>query len=384
MTRIYLDNNATTPLLPEVLEAMLPHLSSEFGNASSLHREGRVARGVLESARERTAELLDASPGQVIFTGGGTEANNIATFGLAGSVPCHVVTSSVEHPSVLGCFDVLATRGFQVSRLSVDSAGLVSPAEFASTLRSDTKLASVMLANNETGAIQPVPELAREARARGIRFHTDGVQAVGRIPVSFRTLGVSSLSLSAHKFHGPSGIGALIVEQPAQLEPVLVGGHQESGVRPGTEPVALAVGLAKALELATNNLQAGACRVRQLRDRLEQGLRERLEGARLNGPVVDRVPNTVNLEFPGLDAQAAVMALDLLGLACSTGSACASGAPEPSPVLLAMGLSPERARSSIRFSLSRLTTEQEIKQAIEFVCRVVAQSCKRSGCAQNR
>lgn len=373
MNRIYLDNNATSPLLPEVIDAMLPYWTGEFGNPSSLHREGRLARRTLESARETIAELLDAAPKQVIFTSGGTEANNLAILGLAGPTPSHLVTSPIEHPSVLGCFDLLEKRGFQLDRIPVDRSGLVCPDDFSCLLQPDTRLVSLMLVNNETGAIQPVGDLAQEARRQAISFHTDAVQAVGRIPVSFRNLGVNSLSLSAHKFHGPVGVGALLVDQKDLLKLVLTGGHQEAGLRPGTEPIALVVGMAKALELAIQNLAPDSERICQLRNSLEEGLRSRIGDIRLNGPVQERVPNTLNLLFPELDARGAIIALDLLGLACSTGSACASGAAGPSPALLAMGLTEEQARASLRFSLSQLTSQRDITQAIELIAKVVTQ-----------
>lgn len=369
--RIYLDNNATTPVLPEVLDAMLPYWSGKFGNASSMHQEGRLARRAVETARETLAALLDASPEQVIFTSGGTEANNLAILGLAGQSPGRAITSSIEHPSVLGCFDQLERRGFHVERAPVDSTGSVCLGSFAQLLTQDTRLASVMLVNNETGAIQPVVALANAARRQGIVFHCDAVQAVGRMPVSFRSLGVNSVSLSAHKFHGPLGIGALIVDRKDLLQPAFTGGHQEMGLRPGTEPVALIVGMAKALEVATRHLDQDSQRIRQLRDYFEQGIRDRLNGAIVNVPAQSCIANTLNVRFPGLDAQAAVVALDLLGLACSTGSACASGAPTPSHALLAMGLSDQQARSSLRFSLSRLTSKADVECAIKLVTQVI-------------
>jgi len=368
--RIYLDNNATTAIDPAVLDAMQPYWSPEYGNASSLHREGQLARRALEEARETIAELLDAEPRQVIFASGGTEANNLALLGLCGRLPAHAVTSSIEHPSVLGCFDLLVRRGFPITRVPVNSEGVVAVEEFSRAMQPDSRLATLMLVNNETGAVQPVLEVARECRRRGIALHVDGVQAIGKIPVSFRSLGVTSLSLSGHKFHGPVGIGALIVDRPELLQPVLTGGHQEFGVRPGTESVALAVGLAEALKLAVQSMAAETTRISSLCDRLEAALRA-LAGARLNGPAHHRSPNTANLQFPGLDGQAAVLALDLFGVACSTGSACASGAPTPSHTLLAMGLTERQARSSIRFSLSRNTTLIEIDAAIEAIARVV-------------
>jgi cysteine sulfinate desulfinase/cysteine desulfurase-like protein len=369
--RIYLDNNATTPVVPEVLDAMLPYWSDKFGNASSMHQEGRLARRAIETARDTIAERLDASPEQVIFTSGGTEANNLAILGFAGQPPGRLVTSSIEHPSVLGCFDLLERRGFHVQRAPVDRSGVVCRDLFFQLLTPDTRLASVMLVNNETGAIQPVVELAAAARGQGALFHCDAVQAVGRMPVSFPSLGVNALSLSAHKFHGPLGVGALIVDRKDSLQPVLTGGHQEMGLRPGTEPVALIVGMAKALEIAAQSLEPDSQRIRQLRDYLEHGLRERLPSVIINAPGHACVANTLNVRIPNLDAQAAVVALDLHGVACSTGSACASGAPTPSHALLAIGLSDEEARSSLRFSLSRLTARSDLELALDLVTQVV-------------
>ena len=371
--RIYLDNNSTTSLSPEVLDAMLPYFTGEARNPSSSHREGRLARRALDTARESIAELLGAEFDEIVFTSGGTEANNLAIFGQALRVPGPLITSTIEHPSVSGCFDELACWGFEVHRLNVDASGVVRVADFPALLASQPSLVSVMLANNETGSIQPIKELADEARAHGVYIHSDAVQSVGKLPVSYRALGVNSISLSAHKFHGPVGIGALVIDKLHKPRPILHGGHQEFGLRPGTEPVALVVGMAKALELALRDLDHAISLMSELRDLLWNLLRERVERATLNGPVEQRLCNTVNVHFPGLDAQSAVLALDLAGLACSTGSACSSGAPTPSPVLLAMGLSEQQARGSIRFSLSRQTTPEQIRDAVELIEQAVSQ-----------
>jgi cysteine desulfurase len=368
--RIYLDNNATTAIVPEVLQAMAPFLGGASGNASSLHQEGRQARRAIESAREQIAELLDAAPRQVIFTSGGTESNNLAVFSLAGDVPGPIATSTIEHPSIQACFDVLNTRGFPVHRIPVDESGLINKSSFRGVLELRPRLISVMLANNETGSIQPIRELAAAARASGLLFHTDAVQAVGKVPVSFRSLGVSSLSLSAHKFHGPVGVGALVVESPKGLHPLFRGGHQEFGLRAGTEPAAQIVGMARAMDLAVKNLDLNTGHIRDLAERFVDGLKQSVGPVIVNGSDC-RLPHTINLQFPGVEAQAAVVALDLDGLACSTGSACSSGAPTLSPTLLAMGLDNKQARSSIRFSLSHLTTEQEIMRAVEIVSSVI-------------
>jgi cysteine desulfurase len=370
MTRIYLDNNATTAAAPEVLDAMRPYWNGASGNASSLHFEGRLARRAIESAREQVAACLDADPRQVIFTSGGTEANNLAVRGLAGQAPARLASSTIEHPSVRGCFDLLATCGFLVDYISVNESGQIRSDCFAAAMERQPRLVSIMVANNETGAIQPISELARQACSRGALFHSDAVQAAGKIALSFRSLGVTSLSISAHKFHGPAGVGALIIDSPHRLQPLLVGGHQEFGVRAGTEPVAQIVGLAAALALASRHLDASAARLRKLTRQLVERLQTTASPFTVNSPE-HRLANTVNLLFHGVDAQAAVVALDLEGLACSTGSACSSGAPTPSPTLLAMGLNEQQARSSIRFSLSSSTSEADIVRSIPLIAKVI-------------
>lgn len=369
MNRIYLDNNSTTAILPEVVQAMSPYLAGFVGNASSLHADGRRARKAVESAREQIANLLDARPAQLFFTSGGTEANNLAIFGLAGSDPAPIAASTIEHPSVQACIQKLSGRGYQVAAIAVDHQGVVDDQSFQTALATAPRLVCVMLANNETGAIQPIAELAQAARSRGILFHCDAVQMVGKLPVSFRSLGVSTLSLSAHKFHGPVGVGALIAESSERISPMLIGGHQQGGLRAGTEPVALIVGMAAALELAASRFETAE----QLRS-MTKSFVERVQAvagpALLNGPDC-RLPNTVNLQFPGIDGQAAVVALDLAGVSCSTGSACASGSPGLSPTLLAMGLSSKQARSSIRFSFDTRVTEAELEQAVSVIARVM-------------
>jgi cysteine desulfurase len=381
MDLIYLDNNATTPALPAVWEAMRPYLADVYGNPASAHRAGRRARQALEDARERVAALLGAHPDEVVFTSGATEANNLAVFGLAGDPPGHVVASPVEHPSVAEPLGRLGETGFRVDYLPVDRTGVVRAEALADLLRPETRLVTVMLANNETGAVQPIADcrlqIADWAAKSAIcnlqsAIHCDATQAVGRIPVHFGELGVTSLSLSAHKFHGPRGVGALLVRRGAKLRPLLFGGHQQGGRRPGTEPVALAVGLAVALELAGHEGEARLERVRSLRLRFLDGLR----GAAplvLNGPAVGGVPHTVNVSFPGCQADALLMVLDLAGVACSTGSACSSGSLLPSPVLKAMGVPDEVLRSAMRFSLSALLSEAEIDEAARRIVAAVRQ-----------
>jgi cysteine desulfurase len=370
MDAIYLDNNATTPLLPAVWEAMRPFFTTVHGNPASAHGAGRRARQALEDARERTAALLDAHPEEVVFTSGATEANNLALFGLAGEPPGHLVTSSIEHPSVAEPIDQLARRGFAVDRLPVDAAGGVAAAALPGLLRPDTRLVSVMLANNETGALQPIRALADLLDGRAA-FHCDAVQAVGRLPVAFHALGVMTLSLSAHKFHGPKGVGALLVRRGAPLRAQLWGGHQQRGRRPGTEAVALAVGLATALELAGRDAADRREKVLRLRQLFLGRLRAAAGPVVLNGPETGGVPHTLNLSFPGCRAESLLMNLDLAGVACSTGSACSSGSLLPSPVLRAMGVPGEVLHSAMRFSLSPLLGEAEVEEAARRVAAVV-------------
>lgn len=369
MRPVYLDHNATTPLDARVLEAMLPVLREGFGNPSSAHASGRQARRALENAREIVAGLLDAQPDEVIFTSGATEANNLALLGLSGPTPGVVIASPIEHPSVVEPLNQLARHGFETHWLPVDSAGIVREQDFAAALSKDVRLVSVMLANNETGAIQPISKLSALVAGQS-PFHCDAVQAVGRIPVSFRDLGVSSLSLSAHKFYGPKGIGALLLRQRTHLEPRMLGGHQQSGRRPGTEPVALAVGLARALELAVTEMAKRLAHVEQLR----LVFLKELDSAgpwEINGPLSKGMPHTLNIAFPGCQADALLMNCDLAGIACSTGSACSSGSLLPSPVLLAMQVSLERLHSAMRFSLGHELTVDEVADAARRIVAIV-------------
>ena len=356
---LYLDHAATTPTLPEAWEAMRPFAAEHFGNPASAHAAGRRARQALEDARERVARCLDASPDEVVFTSGATEANNLALFGLAGSPPGHVLASPIEHPCVTEPLKQLAARGFAVEYLPVERDGIVSVDTFRQRLRPDTRLAVVMFVNHETGAVQPVGELAAMAR---VPFHTDAAQAVGKVAVSFRDLGVTNLSLSAHKFGGPKGVGALLVRHGTRLAPQLFGGHQQQGRRPGTEPVALAVGLAVALEIATDRLAEAHESMRHNRDRFVDRLRATCPPVVVNSPA-DEAPYIVNVSFPGCRADLLLMKLDLAGVACSTGSACSSGSLLPSPVLRAMGVPDDVLRSAMRFSLGPGTTAAELAEA---------------------
>jgi cysteine desulfurase len=366
MNSIYLDNNATTPLLPAVWDAMRPYLTEVFGNPASAHSPGRRARQALEDARESVAAHLDSYPDEVLFTSGATEANNLALFGLSGDPPARVLASPIEHPSVAEPLRHLAESGFILDYLPVDFGGCT----IADALQSDARLVAVMLANHETGAIQPIRELTALLDRRAL-FHCDATQAVGKIPVHFHALGVDTLALSAHKFHGPKGIGALLVRRGVKLRPRTWGGHQQQGRRPGTEPVALAVGLACALDHAHCEMTDRLAHVRQLRARFLECMRDNAAPIVLNGPE-DGMPHTINVSFPGLKADLLLMNLDLAGVACSTGSACSSGSLLPSPVLLAMGVPDDVLRSAMRFSLSSMLALTDIDEAARRVVAVVA------------
>jgi cysteine desulfurase len=376
MDPIYLDHNATTAIDPEVLEAMRPHWLSA-GNAESRHAAGRSARRAWEQAKESVARILGADPSEMIFTSGGTEANNLAVFGLAGAEhsPGHMVSSPIEHPAVAEPVARLEAAGFAVDRPAVSDEGLANAGRMADSIRAETRFATLMLANNETGAIQPVARLADRARERGVPVHTDAVQAVGRVAVDFHALGVATLAASAHKFHGPVGVGLLLVRRGVRLGSRLFGGGQQQGRRPGTVAVPLAVGLAAALERWQAECDARAARWRALCERLEAGLCAALGPGRVvrNGPADPslRLPQTVNLGFPGLDGDALLMQLDLAGVAASLGSACASGSTRPSPTLVAMRVPDDRLRSSVRFSLGAFTTEAEIDAALPRIIEVV-------------
>jgi cysteine desulfurase len=370
MDSIYLDNSASTPVLPAVWESMRPHFFECAGNPASSHGAGRHARRALEDARERTATLLDAFPDEVIFTSGATEANNLAVFGLAGDPPGHLVGSPIEHPCVKEPLARLAEAGFEIDWLSISESGVLAPEILESHLRPETRLVCVMLANHETGAIQPVGELAQKIAGQAA-FHCDAAAGAGKMPVSFHGLGVTSLTISAHKFHGPKGIGALLLKRNARLRPQLWGGHQQQGRRPGTEPVALAVGLATALDLACGEMAARRDRVARLRHLFFESLQSAVPFV-INGPEHGGIPHIVNLSFPGCSADVLLMNLDLVGVACATGSACSSGSLLPSPVLQAMGLRGEVLNSALRFSFSHLLTEAEIVEAARRIVDVVS------------
>ena len=389
MNRIYLDHNATTAVDSAVLDAMLPYFSAEFGNASSIHTFGQRARAAVETAREQVAALLNARPQEIVFTSGGTESDNHAIFGvplesltsLTSSTsfpPPHIITTTIEHEAVLNACQALEVLGVAVTYLPVNREGLVSLDELRHALRPETVLITVMHANNELGTIQPLAEIGRIAAEADVYFHTDAVQSAGKIPVDVKALQLDLLSISGHKFYAPKGIGALFIKSGTRLRQLLYGGHHQRGFRPGTENVAGIVGLGKAAEFARLSLERDAARVTHFRDSLEQGILARVPDSRLNAAKAPRTPNTTNILFPGLEGEALVIALDLKGLACSTGAACSSGAVEPSHVLTAIGLPAAAARASIRFSLGRHTTESEIRAALEIIPAAVAQLRKLS------
>jgi cysteine desulfurase len=372
MRRVYLDNNASTPVLPEVLEAMLPYFSEHAGNASSIHHHGQETRAAVERARESVAALQGCRASEIVFTSGGTEADNLAIFGLVRPGD-HVISSTIEHHAVLNSCKQLEALGCEVTYIPVDGRGLIDPGDVRRALRPNTRLITIILANNETGVLQPVQEIGKIAAEADVYFHTDGVQAVGKIPIDVRNLGCDLLSLSGHKIHAPQGVGALYVRKGTLLQPMLHGGRHERSRRAGTENVPGIVGLGKAAELAMEAFQRGDDKkVAAMRDHLEQTILREVEATGVNGAGAPRVPNTTNIYFDYIEGEALVIALDLKGLAVSTGAACSSGALEPSHVLMAMGMSPDRARASLRFSLGKQNTPEDVDFALSLVSRTVA------------
>jgi cysteine desulfurase len=369
--RVYLDNNATTPVLPEVFEAMLPYFGERFGNASSIHAYGQDARSAVERSRESLAALLGCRASEIVFTSGGTESDNLAISGLV-KPGDHIITSSIEHHAVLFACKHWQETGVEVTYLPVDGRGLVDPDDVRRAIRPNTKLISIMMANNETGVIQPVEEVGKIAAEAEVLFHTDAVQAVGKIPVDVNRIGCHALSLSGHKLHGPQGVGALYVRKGTRIQPLFYGGRHERSRRAGTENVPGIVGLGKAAELAMQGFADGTdIKMAALRDELERRILNAVDEAGINGEGAPRVPNTTNIYFHHIEGEAMVIALDLKGLAISTGAACASGAIEPSHVLTAMGMRGDRARGSIRFSLGKQNTAQDINCALTLVPPVV-------------
>jgi cysteine desulfurase len=370
MRRIYFDNSATTPVLPDVFEAMRPYFGEQFGNASSIHHHGQETRTAVERARESVAALLGCRTSEVVFTSGGTEADNLAIFGVVGAGD-HVIASTVEHHAVLNACKHLQSEGSEVTYVPVDGRGQVDPADVRRALRPSTRLITVMMANNETGVLQPVEEIGKIAAEADIYFHTDAVQAAGKVPVDVKSIGCDLLAISGHKIHAPQGVGALYIRRGTPVEPMLYGGRHERSRRAGTENVPGIVGLGKAAELARASLETGEGRTAAMRDRLESSLL-RIESSAVNGAGAPRVPQTSSIHFDAIEGEALVIALDLKGLAVSTGAACSSGAIEPSHVLTAMGLSSEHARASIRFSMGQQNTTEEVEYAIGLMGETVA------------
>lgn len=373
---VYFDHNATTPLHPEALACMLPYLQESFGNPSSTHGYGQQARRAIDDARRQVGRCLGVSEGEVFFVSGGTESNNLALAGTVAACPTgqvpHLVTSAIEHPAVLATCARLRDQGAEVSYVGVDRGGRVDPTAVAAALRPNTVLVSLMLANNDVGTLQPVREVGQITRARGVLLHTDAVQALGKVAIDVPSLGADLVSISAHKIGGPKGAGALVVRRGVRLAPQICGGGQERGRRGGTENVAAIVGFGRACELAFERSAEDEARIEQLRDRLQRRICERVSAVRVNGDRSARLPNTLSVAFEGVEAAALVMNLDLAGIACSVGSACASGKVEPSHVLQAMALPPPLARATVRFSLGPSNTAAQVDRVVESLAPLVS------------
>jgi len=375
MERIYLDYAATTPTCPEAVEAMLPYFTESFGNASSIHSYGQEAKQALEEARSKVASLIGAGSEEIVFTSGGTEADNCAIKGVAyanQSRGNHIITSAIEHHAVIESAEFLETQGFEVTCLPVDKYGLVDPDQVRRAITSKTILITIMQANNEVGTIEPIAAIGKIAREAGVYFHTDAVQAVGRIPVDVDELGVDLLSSSAHKLYGPNGVGILYIRKGTKLVPFMHGGEQEGGWRAGTHNIPGIVGFGKAAEMAQQEMAGEAKRLTVLRDRLINGLMERIEHTHLNGHPTQRLPNNVNVSFEFVEGEAILLNLDLEGISASTGSACSSLSIEPSHILLALGVPPEQAHGSMRFSLGKWTSEEDIDRVLEVTPKIIS------------
>jgi cysteine desulfurase len=373
--KIYLDHNATTPVHPEVLEAMLPFYKEGFGNASSIHSFGREAKVALEESREKVAKLLNTDPLEIYFTSGGTESDNLAVKGIAWAnrkKGNHIITSKIEHHAILESCKYLEREGFEVTYLPVDKYGLVEPDELKKNIRKETILVSIMHANNEVGTIEPIPELSKIAKENGVYFHTDAVQSTGKIKIDVNSLGVDLLSLSAHKFYGPKGVGAIYITRGVRLTPLAHGGHHEKARRAGTENVPGIVGLAKALEIANRDMEKEDNRLKNLSERFFERITEKIPDVYLNGHPELRIPNTLNLSFKGVEGESIILSLDLKGIAVASGSACTSGTLEPSHVLSAMGVPPDLAQSSLRFSFGRSNTIDDIDYVVEVLPEIVS------------
>jgi cysteine desulfurase len=375
MARIYLDHNASTQVRPEVLEAMLPYFSEHFGNASSAHAFGQEAKGGIEDARARVAALLNAMPGEIVFTSGGTESDNLGVIGGARALPFkgrHVIVSSIEHDAVRHAADALEREGYDVTRVAPDPLGVVHAEAIADAIRSDTALVSVMAANNETGVVQPVAEIGALCAKRGVAFHVDAVQAAGKIPIDVQAWQATLATIAGHKFYAPKGVGALFVKRGFKPVSLQHGGEHEKGRRPGTENVPAIVGLGMAAELALREMAESASRIARLRDRLEASIRDLVPKVVVHGAGAPRVPNTAHVSFVGAEGEHLILSLDMKGIAVSSGAACKAGSSHPSHVLLAMGVSREVAQSAVRFSLGRCSTEEEIDRVLEILPEVVS------------
>ena len=374
MKQIYLDHNATTPLHPEVLDAMMPFLREKFGNPSSIHSFGREAKVAVDEAREFVAQALDAEPAEIFFTSGGTESDNLAMKGVAylnrkrGN---HIITSKVEHHAVLQTCQFLEKENFEVTYVSVDHTGMVDPSDVAEAITDKTILVTIMHANNEVGTLQPITEIGAMCKEKEIPFHTDAVQSFGKIPINVNDMNIDLLSLSSHKLYGPKGIGSLYIRKGIRIMPITHGGHHERNIRAGTENVAGIIGLGKTTQIALEVMKTEAQELTELRDSLYEKLKEKIEHVNLNGHPLQRLPGTLNLSFAGVEGESIVLSLDLKGVAVSSGSACTSGSLEPSYVLSAMGLSPELAQGSVRFSLGRDTTPENVEYVVELLPEIV-------------
>lgn len=381
MKLIYLDHAATTPLHPEVLEAMKPYFSGEFGNASSLHQVGRLARTAVESAREKMAKYLKCEPKEIIFTSGGTESDNLALFGVARAQQQkgkHIITSQVEHHAILNACKQLEKEGFEVTSIPVDKDGIVLIDELKKSIKPQTILISIMHANNETGVIQPIEEIGKIAREHQIAFHTDAVQSAGKIKIELDKLPVALLTISAHKIYGPKGVGALFIRRGTRISPIQFGGHHEFRRRAGTENVPGIVGLARAIELAMTSLDAEGKRLKTLRDKLEVGIIKNIEEVQVNGHRTKRLPNLLNISFHYVEGEGIILNLDSYGICVASGSACTSESLEPSHVLSAMGVPVQLAHGSIRFSLGKDNTESDIDFTIDCLVKVIDKLRKMS------
>ncbi len=375
MRKVYLDNAATTALSPRVLEAMLPYFTQHYGNPSSVHAFGREAKQGLDKARDQVAKALHCDPSEVIFTGCGTESDNTVLLGVAQryrNKGKHIITTNVEHHAILHTCEYLEKQGYSVTYLPVDQDGLVTAEQVAAAIRPDTILVSIMFANNEVGTIMPIQEIGAVCKEKGVLFHTDAVQAVGHIPVDVQAMHIDMLSLSAHKFHGPKGVGALYCRKGIRLPSYIMGGAQEKGRRAGTENVAGIVGLGAAIQLATEQLEENRAKMTALRDRLMTGIQARISEVKLNGHPTNRLPNNVNFSFKYIEGESILLMLDMNGIAASSGSACTSGSLDPSHVLLALGLPHEIAHGSVRLTLGDETTEEDIDYTIDVLEKTVA------------